>query len=142
MSWITRKSFGLVLASSLALAAVMGGSLGIALAKHTSTVTGVCANGSNGCNVNFVGAIGSGDVTPGQFTKCLADGAWEAIYIWDGPNQQWQHYFNTKSVPTYVNQPSAGGITSIPRFAGVVLIMKLGQPAQSVTLLDGNSETC
>ena len=141
MSWITRKSFGLVLASSLALAAVMGGSLGIALAKHTSTVTGVCANGSNGCNVNFVGAIGSGDVTPGQFTKCLSAGTWEAIYIWDGPNQQWQHFFNP-SVPTYVNQPSAGGITSIPRFAGVVLIMKLGQPAQSVTLLDGNSETC
>lgn len=139
MSWITRKSFGLVLASSLALAAVMGGSLGIALAKHTSTVTGVCPNGSSGCNVNFVGALG--DVTPAKFTQCLPAGSWEAIYIWDGPNQEWQHFFNP-SVPAYVNQSQAGGITSIPRFAGVVLIMKLGQPAQSVTLLDANSETC
>ncbi|MEO6397160.1 MAG: hypothetical protein ABIP13_01715 [Tepidiformaceae bacterium] len=141
MSWITRKSFGLVLASSLALAAVTGGSLGIAFAKHSSTVTGVCSGGAPGCNVNFVGAIGAGDVTPLQFTKCLPAGSWEAIYIWDGPNQEWQHFFNP-SVPAYVNQPAAGGITSIPRFAGVVLIMKLGQPAQSVTLLDGNSESC
>ncbi len=141
MSWITRKSFGLVLASSLALATVLGGSLGIAFAKHSSTVAGVCANGSSGCNVNFVGAIGSGDVSPAQFTKCLVAGTWEAIYIWDGPNQEWQHYFNP-SVPAYVNGPTAGGITSIPRFAGVVLIMKLGQPSQSVTLLDSNSDTC
>ena len=141
MSWITRKSFGLVLASSLALATILGGSLGVAFAKHTSTVTGVCANGTSGCNVNFVGAIGSGDVSPAQFTKCLPAGTWEAIYIWDGPNQEWQHFFNP-AVPGYVNGAAAGGITSIPRFAGVVLIMKLGQPAQSVTLLDSNSDSC
>ena len=139
MSWITRKSFGLVLASTLALAAILGGSLGIAVAKHSSTVTGVCAGGAPGCNVNFVGALG--DVSPAQFTKCLVAGTWEAIYIWDGPNQEWRHYFNA-SVPAYVNQAAAGGITNIPRFAGVVLIMKLGQPAQSVTLLDANSDSC
>lgn len=141
MSWVTRKSFGLVLAVSLGLAAVLGGSLGIAFAKHSSTVTGTCSGGGAGCNINFVGAIGSSDVAPANFTKCLPAGSWEAIYIWDGPNQEWQHYFNP-AVPAYVNSSSAGGIVTIPRFAGVVLIMKLGQPSQSVVLLDGNNESC
>lgn len=141
MSWISRKSFGLVLAVSLGFAAIVGGSLGVAVAKHSSTVTGQCSGGTAGCNINFVGAIGSGDVSPASFTKCLPAGSWEAIYIWNGPTQEWEHYFNP-SVPAYVNAPGAGGITTIPRFSGVVLIMKLGQPSQNVTLLDSNSESC
>lgn len=141
MSWIKQKSFGMVLAGTLGFAAVLGGSLGIAVAKHSSTVTGTCAGGAPGCNINFVGAIGSADVSPANFTKCLPAGSWEAIYIWDGPSQEWQHYFNP-AVPAYVNSPAAGGISAIPRFSGVVLIMKLGQPSQQVTLLDANSETC
>ena len=140
MSWMKRTSLGLVV-GSLALAAILGGSLGIAFAKHTSTVTGVCANGSPGCNINFVGAIRSGSVSPSAFTSCIPVGTWEAIYIWDGPTQEWRHYFNP-SVPAYVNSTAAGGIDQIPGFAGVVLIMKAGTPATSVTFLDSNGETC
>ena len=102
----------------------------------------VCSNGSQGCNIHYVGAIRNSSVSPDSFTKCLPTADWEAIYIWDGPNQQWQHYFNTTKTPAYVNDTNAGGISTIPGFSGVVLIMRLGSASQSVTLLDANSETC
>lgn len=142
MSWMQRKSLTLAV-SMLGLAAVLGGSLGIAVAKHNKpTVTGVCANGSPGCNINFVGAIRAGGVSPAKFTECLPPGAWEGIYVWDGPAQEWRHFLNPAVAPDFVNSPQAGGIENIPGFAGVVLIMKAGQPSQTVTLLDANSETC
>ncbi len=141
MSWIQRKALAVVFAGA-GVAAILGASLGVAVAKHTNTVGGVCAGGSPGCNIHYVGAIKSGSVSPDSFTKCLPAGDWEAIYIWDGPNQEWQHYFNTTKTPAYVNAPSAGGIATIPGFAGVVLIMKLGSPSQQITLLDANSDTC
>jgi hypothetical protein len=141
MSWIHRKALAVVLAGA-GVATIMGATLGIAVAKHTSSVGGVCQGGGNGCNIHYVGAISQGGVTPANFTKCLPANDWEAIYIWDGPNQEWEHYFNTVDVPAYVNDASAGGITTIPGFSGVVLIMKLGTPAQNVTLLDSNSESC
>ena len=141
MSWIHRKALAVV-AVGAGIATLLGASLGVAVAKHTSTVGGVCSNGSAGCNIHYVGAIRPNSVSPDVFTKCLPSGDWEAIYIWDGPNQQWQHYFNTTKTPAYVNDTSAGGISTIPGFSGVVLIMKLGSASQTVTLLDGNSETC
>ena len=56
---------------------------------------------------------------------------------------RWQHFFNTANgVPTYVNSTSAGGISAIPGFSGVVLIMTPGAPTQEVTLLDLNNESC
>ena len=141
MSWIHRRALAVV-AAGAGVATLLGATLGIAVAKHTSTVGGVCAGGGNGCNIHYVGAIGQGGVTPANFTKCLPANDWEAIYIWDGPNQQWEHFFNTTKTPAYVNATSAGGIDTIPGFAGVVLIMRLGAPSQQVTLLDGNSESC
>ena len=142
MSRIHRKALAVVAAGAL-VATLLGASLGIALAKHTSTVAGVCSNGSTGCNIHYVGAIRPGSVDPANFIKCLPAGDWEAIYIWDGPNQEWEHYFNTsRGVPGFVNSASAGGITQIPGFSGVVLIMRLGAPSQQITLLDANNESC
>jgi len=141
MSWIHRKALAVV-AAGAGVAAIMGATLGIAVAKHTNTVGGVCAGGAPGCEIHYVGAIRSGSVSPDNFTKCLPANDWEAIYIWDGPNQQWQHYFNTTKTPAYVNATSAGGISTIPGFSGVVLIMRKGAPTQQVTLLDANNESC
>lgn len=141
MSWIHRKALAVVVAGA-AVATLLGATLGVAVAKHTSQVGGVCNGGSPGCNIHYVGAIRNNSVGPDSFTKCLPSGDWEAIYIWDGPNQQWQHFFNTTRRPAYVNDPAAGGISTIPGFSGVVLIMRLGSSSQSVTLLDSNSETC
>lgn len=141
MSWIHRKALAVV-AAGAGVAIILGATLGVAVAKHTNTVGGVCAGGAPGCNIHYVGAIKSGSVSPDSFTKCLPAADWEAIYIWDGPNQEWQHYFNTTKTPAYVNSPSAGGIASIPGFSGVVLIMKLGSPSQTITLLDLNSDSC
>ena len=141
MSWIHRKAFAVV-AAGAGVATILGATLGIAVAKHTNTVGGVCAGGSAGCNIHYVGAIRSGSVSPDNFTKCLPANDWEAIYIWDGPNQSWQHFFNTTKTPAYVNSTAAGGISTIPGFSGVVLIMRSGAPIQEVTLLDSNSEAC
>ncbi len=141
MSWIHRKALAVVIAGA-GVAIILGATLGVAVAKHTNTVGGVCAGGAAGCNIHYVGAIKNASVSPDVFTKCLPAADWEAIYIWDGPNQEWQHYFNVTKTPAYVNSTAAGGIGSIPGFSGVVLIMKLGSPNQQVTLLDLNSETC
>jgi hypothetical protein len=141
MSWFHRKAIAVIVAGA-GFTAIMGASLGVAVAKHTSNVGGVCPNGSPGCNIQYVGVTRAGGVTPDNFTKCLPANDWEAIYIWDGPTQEWQHFFNVTKTPAYVNAPSAGGITAIPGFSGVVLIMRLGAPSQQVTVLDQNSETC
>jgi hypothetical protein len=141
MSWIHRKAIAVVFAS-VGVAAILGASLGIAVAKHTNSVGGVCSGGAPGCNIHYVGAIRNNSVSPDSFTKCLPANDWEAIYIWDGPNQSWLHYFNTTKTPAYVNSTAAGGISTIPGFSGVVLIMRSGAPVQEVTLLDSNNETC
>lgn len=147
MSWIHSKTLAVVAAGG-AIATVLGATLGVAVAKHPSQVGGVCSNGTQGCNIHYVGAIRAGSVDPANFVKCLPTSDWLAIYIWDGPNQEWEHYFNTGTipnqapVPAFVNAASAGGIQQIPGFSGVVLIMRPGAPSQQVTLLDANSETC
>ena len=143
MSWFHRRAIAGA-ARCLGFAAIFGATRGVAVAKHSSTVGGVCSNGSAGCNIHYVGVIKSGAVSPAKFTECLPSGSWSAIYTWDGPNQQWLHHFNTTGtgVPGYVNDTAAGGISTIPGFSGVVLIMKLGTPSQSVTLLDANNESC
>lgn len=141
MSWIHRKALAVIIAGA-AIATILGATLGVAVAKHQNTVSGICPNGSAGCNIHYVGAIRAGAVGPDSFTRCLPAGDWDAIYIWDGPTQSWEHYFNIRVAPAYVNQPSAGGIDSIPGFSGVVLLMRPGSPSQTITLLDANSETC
>ena len=141
MSWLHRNAVAVV-AASAGVATILGASLGVAVAKHASTVGGVCSGGGNGCNIHYVGAIKSGSVSPDNFTKCLPAGDWEAIYIWDGPNQEWEHFFNETKTPAFVNSVAAGGINNIPGFSGVVLIMRTGTRIQQVTLLDSNSESC
>ncbi|HMO54610.1 MAG TPA: hypothetical protein PJ994_08910, partial [Tepidiformaceae bacterium] len=95
-----------------------------------------------GCNIHYVGAIRAGGVSPSKFTECIPANDWESIYIWDGAAQNWLHYFNTTKYPGYLNNVNAGGISTIPGFSGVVLIMRSGAPNQTITLLDQNSETC
>lgn len=131
MSWMRRKTFALV-AASLAAAAMLGGTLGIAMAGTANL----------GSGFQLVGGPTLGDVPPAQWISCVTPNtAWKAVYIWDAPNQQWKHYFNTNNgVPAYVNQTASGGISVIPRFAGVALIMN--QPVNGAKLLDGPNQSC
>ena len=131
MSWFQRKVF-VVAATTAGLVAILGATLGVAVAKHSSTVGGVCAAGGDGCNIHYVGVTKAGSVSPSKFTECLPSGSWSAIYTWDGPNQRWLHYFNASvsGVPGYINDTSAGGISAIQGFSGVVLVMKPGTAIQ------------
>jgi hypothetical protein len=132
MKWIRTKSFA-VIAAALSLAAIMGGSLGVAVAGVRSQPLAV--------GFNLVGGPLRAQVAPEEFIKCLPAGSWSSIYVWDGATQSWQHYFNTgDGVPAYVNTSSAGGIVNIPQFAGVVLMMKAA--VSSPRLKDLNNENC
>jgi hypothetical protein len=132
MKWIRRKSFAVV-AATLGLAAVMGGSLGVVTAgvRNTTLNTGF----------NLVGGPLGGQVAPDQFIACIPASSWSSMYIWDGATQTWQHYFNTADgVPAYVNSSSAGGIVNIPQLAGVVIMMK--SQVANPRLKDSNNEAC
>ncbi|MBI2767099.1 MAG: hypothetical protein HYX53_14470 [Chloroflexi bacterium] len=128
MSWMKHKSFAIV-AGTLAAAALLGASLGVVAAGSKPPL----ASG-----FNLVGGPLGGDVPPADFVGCLPAGSWTSIYIWDGPTQQWQHFF--AGVPAYVNAPANNGVATIKRFAGVVLIMN--QAVGSPRLKDQASETC
>ncbi len=120
------------LAVSLGIAAILGGSLGIVTASVRQPLS---------AGFNLAGGPLNGDISPDQYVACLAASAWNSVYIWDGPTQTWRHYFNTSAgVPGYVNLASAGGISTIPRGSGVVLLMTLAVP--SPRLKDSNAESC
>lgn len=130
MSFIKRKTFAL-LAGGLVAAAALGGSLGVATAVTTNL----------GSGFNLVGGPLKQDTAPLDWVGCLPSTSWSAIYIWDGSAQEWQHYFNTTSgVPSYVNSPSVGGILSIKRYSGVVLLMN--QAVSNAKLKDQSGDTC
>lgn len=127
-----RKAYLAVAMATLGLAAVLGGSLGMVAAGTRSNLQ---------AGFNLAGGPLQADTAPDQFVGCLPANSWTAIYIWDAVNQNWKHYFNTgDGVPAYVNQAGVGGITTIPRFAGVVIIMK--SAVSSPRLKDSNSESC
>ncbi len=133
MSWITRKST-LVAASTLAFAAILGGSLGLAAAGTRSDPLLV--------GQNVVGGPLKGDVAPAKFVSCLGS-SWSAVYVWDNRpegqgGQRWQHYL--RAVPDYVNGQSVGGIVSVPRFSGVYVFMT--SQVTSPFLPDQNSDSC
>lgn len=131
MSWIKHKTFAL-LAACVGMAAVLGGSLGFAAAAHTTNLS---------TGFNLVGGPLSQDTAPDQFVACLPAGSWNSIYIWDGQNQEWQHYFNTSTgVPSYVNALSVGGISTIRKFAGVVLLMNTS--VSNAKLKDAPGDSC
>ncbi|MCZ2112112.1 MAG: hypothetical protein LC118_21550 [Dehalococcoidia bacterium] len=131
MSWMKRKSFGMV-AATLACAAILGGTLGVAFARNTDLGTGF----------QLVGGPVNADVQAKDWVSCLPSTSWASIYIWDAPNQKWLHYFNTKvnNVPNYVNDQSLGGISNIPRFAGVAIIMQTA--VSQAKFPDSPSQAC
>jgi hypothetical protein len=130
MSRIKRKSLAL-LAAMVAVVALLGASLGMAVAGTASLGTGF----------NLVGGPIGGDVPPATWISCVPNTAWTAVYIWDAPNQRWLHFFNTAAgTPAYVNNTSNGGITTIPRFSGVAVIMS--QAVASAKFADSPSQGC
>ena len=131
MSRIKRRTY-LLLASMVAMVALLGASLGMAVAGTSNLSSGF----------NLVGGPIGGDVAPDQWVACITPTtAWNAVYIWDAPNQKWLHFFNVgNGTPAYVNATANGGITSIPRFAGVALIMN--QAVSNAKLKDSNSTPC
>ena len=128
MSWMRQRSFALV-AGSLGLAALLGGSLGFAAAGNKPAL---------GAGYNLTGGPLNGDVQPDAFLGCLPASSWTALYIWDAQAQTWKHYL--ANVPAYVNASNVGGISIVPRFSGVVLIMTTA--VASPKLRDSASEAC
>ena len=133
MALLMKKST-LIVASTLAFAAILGGSLGLATAgtRNDPLRTGQ----------NVIGGPLKGDVLPAKFVSCLGS-SWSAVYIWDSHSaaeggQRWQHYL--RGVPDYVNGQSVGGIATVPRFAGVYIFMTAD--VASPFLPDQNSESC
>lgn len=130
MSWIKRRTIG-VMAAGLGIAAIFGGTLGVAFAGTANLTTGF----------NLVGGPTAADVQAKDWVSCLPATSWSSVYIWDAPTQAWMHYFNTTAgVPAYVNQQASGGIGSIPRYSGVVVIMNTA--VASAKLPDSPSQAC
>jgi hypothetical protein len=127
MTWMRQKALVLA-AATVALAALLGGSLGLATALHTTSLS---------AGFNLVGGPFGGEVTPAKFTSCLGT-SWNAVYIWDAANQQWHHHFRT--APDYVNGANVGGIQTIPQLAGVALLMNTA--VANAALPDAESDTC
>ncbi len=130
MSRIKRKTAALLVAM-MAVVALLGASLGMAVAGTQSIGTGF----------NLVGGPIGGDVAPASWIECVPSSAWSAIYIWDAPNQHWLHFFNTADgTPAYVNQISNGGIDKIPKFSGVAVMGKAS--VANAKFKDSPGQTC
>ncbi|MEX0781058.1 MAG: hypothetical protein WD557_00290 [Dehalococcoidia bacterium] len=130
MSFLSRPALALT-AAMIGVAALLGGSLGIVAAAHNQSLVQ---------GFNLVGGPLGADTAPGHYISCVPTSAWTAIYIWDAQNQKWQHYFNTDDAPTYINNPDAGGIQTIKRLAGVVVLTTQAVP--DATFLDRPSDQC
>lgn len=117
----------------LGIAAILGSSLGIVAAGTRQPLT---------AGFNLVGGPLNADVQPVDYVGCLPAGSWTALYVWDAQNQQWKHFFNLTagSLPAYINGSNVGGIGTIPRLSGVVLIMS--QAVSNPRLRDTASEAC
>jgi hypothetical protein len=126
-----RKKYLSIVIAAVALVAALGSSLGLVAAGVRQNL---------GAGFNLAGGPLNADVAPGQFVSCLPANSWAAIYIWDAQTQTWKHHFNLADVPAYVNDPQLGGISVIPRLAGVVLIMK--QAVSNPRLKDSPAESC
>ncbi len=128
MTWVKRKTLAIVVGSALVVG-LLGASLGIAAAGQPL-----------GAGFNIVGGPRD-DMQAGTFVSCLPATSWNAIYVWQADQQQWLHFFNTaKGYPAYINQASTGGITTIPKLAGVVIMMADAQ--SNATLKSQNSTAC
>lgn len=117
----------------VAVAAALGSGLGLATARVLSNplVPGM----------NLVGGPLNSDVPPADYIACLPSNSWRGVYIFDAQTQSWRHYFNTaKGIPAYVNRTDLGGISVVPRLAGVFILMD--QQVDSPRLKDSPSESC
>lgn len=130
MRKMKRKAIALT-AAAIAVAGLLGASLGMAFAGSTSLSQGF----------NLVGGPLYADTSPAAWVSCLPSGSWKAVYLWDATHQRWMHFFNVSGgVPAYVNDPSTGAITSIPKLSGVALIMN--QAVSNATLADSPAQAC
>lgn len=130
MNGMHRKMAALF-AGMLMVAALLGGTAGLASAgPRTSLSPGF----------NLVGGPRD-ETSPEDFMSCLPTTSWNSIYIWDSQMQVWQHYFNpAKGIPAYVNLPTVGGISRIPRLVGVAVLMDEGVPNPRVK--DSSGDVC
>jgi hypothetical protein len=130
MSFLSRPILALT-GAMIGIAALLGGSLGIVAAAHSQNLVQ---------GFNLVGGPLGADTAPQDYIACVPSGAWTALYIWDSQNQKWQHYFNTDSAPDYINDPDAGGIETIKRLAGVVVLTTQAVP--NAQFKDRPSDEC
>lgn len=131
MGFLKNRALGLAV-STVGLAAVLGGSLGVAMAGTRSLTEGF----------NLVGGPISSNVSAEEWVSCLPEQSWDAVYIWQAETQEWKHYFNPdkNNTPNYVNSTNAGGIGSIPRGTGVVMIMS--QTVTDAQVADAPGQAC
>jgi hypothetical protein len=108
------KRFVAVSGAIFGMAGLLGASLGLAVAGNKGTLP---------TGPSYIGGPLE-NMTPAKYTSCLPAQNWNSIYIWDAANQQWLHWVNpAKGVPSYVNSPTVGGIETIPRFAGLAILV-------------------
>lgn len=106
----------LVAALTLLVVSMLGASLGVAMANQRNITLSP--------GFNLMGGPLFANIEPDDFMECFPDGSWEAIYIWDAENQSWSHYFaEGQGLPGYINHEEVGGIDTIPRLSGLVVIM-------------------
>ena len=130
MSFISRPIFALT-ATMIGLAALLGGSLGIVAAAHSQSLSS---------GFNLVGGPLGADTPPSDYMACVPANAWTSLYIWDSANQKWQHFFNPATAPAFINSPAAGGISTIKRLSGVVVLTNQAVP--NARFKDRPGDTC
>jgi hypothetical protein len=128
MTRVKQKTLAVV-AGSLLVVGLLGASLGIAVAGQPL-----------GAGFNIVGGPRD-EMQPATFLSCLPATSWNAVYVWKADKQEWEHFFNTgKGYPAYINLASAGGIQTIPKLSGVVIMMADAQA--NATLKRGRFRCC
>ncbi|MCC7365972.1 MAG: hypothetical protein IT303_16530 [Dehalococcoidia bacterium] len=124
-----------VVAATVTTAALMGGTLGMAFAAPRSQPLYE--------GMNLVGHVSASSIPPEEFTACLPANSWTGVYLWDNRpqadgGQKWLHFFS--GVPDYVNDTDSNGISSIPAFAGVVVLADENVP--NAVFKTRTSDTC
>jgi hypothetical protein len=130
MGFVQNKRLLAITGSAFGVAALLGASLGLAAAGDKGTLT---------TGPQYIGGPFA-DMAPEKFTSCLPEDNWSSIYIWDAQEQQWQHWVNPAKHEEYINDPSVGGIETIPRFAGVAIL--IDSTITNAFFPDTNAQNC
>lgn len=128
MSWLRTKPFALA-AGMLGVAAILGGSLGVAAAGTKPPLF---------VGMNLMGGPTGSAIQPDAYLGCLPANSWAALYSFDSKSQTWKHYY--PGVPGYVNASGNGGISLIDRYQPLILMMS--QKVDTPKLRDTPSEPC